>query len=902
MVVAQDVVFAANPDAMWIYDCETLRILRVNRAAICSYRLTEAEFLTKTIGDISASEAGPVLHNRLFKPAEGSPKVQRAIHRRADGSTFPVEIWGFDVTFAGQSARAVTARDITDIVSAEYRQSVLDRAVEREARLRRLAGRIARMGVWQADLVNQTLHWSDETAAIHGHPPGYQPDLESIFDAIVPSQRGRVAAAFRKCAKSGTGFNECHQIITAKGERRWVRSVGEAEWLNNKVISIQGGFQDIDELVQARLGVEKLERQLEQTLDDIGEGFILINPDWTIAFINTEAAGLLGRERLEILGGDMWAAFPDAVGSPLHSALKSTMETQIPSRFEGLYKPLNRRFEVRLHPGANGLAVHFQDVTQARTVLELAQTNEERFHLVAKVANDVIWDRDLVSNTFWWNDNLEILFGHPSTGAASSVDFWIEHIAEVDRPRVIDSLSTLLSAEGRSHWSNQYGFRRADGSIATVLDRGVVVRDGTGRAVRILGSMIDITEQLALEDRLRQSQKLEAIGQLTGGIAHDFNNVLTVILGNAEALREPIGPEDRVHLAEVTAKAATRAAELTSRLLAFARQQPLNPSQVDVDGLVQGIDVMLARILREDIALKIVPGGDGEAMALVDPGQLETAILNLVINAQDAMPEGGDLVLASRSVEPRDAFTELGDAGRDYLLVSVRDTGSGMTPEILARAFDPFFTTKEIGKGSGLGLSMVYGFAQQSGGHVRITSEPGRGTEVQIALPRSRESARYKAPAADPVALVGGSERILVVEDDTLVRNHVVRQLTGLGYEIVVAETGAEALQRVETGEPLDLLFTDVVMPGGMSGPDLAARVRDLRPDLRVLFTSGYSEEVIGSGQHSEISLNLLRKPYRRKELASRIRGALDDAVSATQKFHTPLAGVPSPGHTGADA
>jgi CheY-like chemotaxis protein len=383
-----------------------------------------------------------------------------------------------------------------------------------------------------------------------------------------------------------------------------------------------------------------------------------------------------------------------------------------------------------------------------------------------------------------------------------------------------------------------------------------------------------------MTDALARSERLGAIGRLTGGIAHDFNNLLTVILGNAELLREKLaGSETLRKLADTTAKAAERGADLTQQLLAFSRRQALRPKLVDVNGLIAGMDSLLQRAISARVEMRLAMAPD-VWHALADPAQLEAAILNLCINARDAMPAGGTITIATANIGP-DAAQALaeGELERgEYVSIAVADTGVGMDRATAERAFEPFFTTKEIGKGTGLGLSMVYGFAKQSRGHVRIASERGRGTTVTIYLPRASAAGPAddaKAASARPRMAEWGSERILFVEDDDLVRDHVRGQLEELGYRVTAVANGSEAIAALGRAEPFDLLFTDVAMPGGMSGVDLARAARALRPALPVLFTSGYTGEAGAALTEADQAAHLLRKPFHREELAAKLRAAL---------------------------
>jgi nitrogen-specific signal transduction histidine kinase/CheY-like chemotaxis protein len=388
----------------------------------------------------------------------------------------------------------------------------------------------------------------------------------------------------------------------------------------------------------------------------------------------------------------------------------------------------------------------------------------------------------------------------------------------------------------------------------------------------------DLTQKIAAEEQLRQAQKMEAIGQLTGGVAHDFNNVLTVITGTIDILAEEVsGKPTLAAIVKLISEAADRGAELTAHLLAFARKQPLRPHEVDVNRLVVESARLMRPTLGEHIEIKSTLA-DQLWTALVDPGQLSSALLNLAINARDAMPNGGKLVLETKNVTFDEEYAAAnGDVqAGSYVMVAVSDTGVGMAAAIVDRVFEPFFSTKEVGKGTGLGLSMVYGFVKQSGGHIKVYSEEGHGTTFRLYLPQADAPAVEIAEPAPEIE--GGHETILVVEDDELVRAYVGTQLQGLGYQTLSAANGAQALAIADSGAAFDLLFTDVIMPGAFNGRQLAEAMTQRRPSLKVLFTSGYTENAIIHHGRLDSGVLLLAKPYRKLDLAHMLRIALGSA------------------------
>jgi PAS domain S-box-containing protein len=500
---------------------------------------------------------------------------------------------------------------------------------------------------------------------------------------------------------------------------------------------------------------------------------------------------------------------------------------------------------------------------------ESDQLIREQASLLDK-AKDAIVVRGMDHRVLHWNRGAENLFGWTSKEALGRTT---AELHWVDSEAFQRATAQLLET---GTWRGQTEARRKDGSFAVVEDNWTLVRDEKGAPKSVLAITTDLTERLAMEDQLRQSQRLEAVGQLTGGVAHDFNNLLTVILGNSELLLEELPADSHLRiLAEMTRTAARRGADLTRRLLAFARRQSLHPSPVDVTRLLAGMEGLLRRTLNENIRLKLVRTPNLWP-ALADPSQLEGAVLNLCLNSRDAMPKGGLLTIETAPATLDRAYCDrhAGAKPGRYVMVAVSDTGSGISPASLARVFEPFFTTKGEGKGTGLGLSMVYGFVTQSQGHITIHSEPDKGTTVRMFLPVS--GAPAPAEEAQPASLLveGGSETVLVVEDNDLVRQYSASQFECLGYRVITARSAAEALDIIRGDASVDLLFTDIVMPG-MNGLQLAEVAALLRPDLKVLYTSGYSDNVLTESARNRKGFKILDKPYLPSDLARKVRAVL---------------------------
>lgn len=527
-----------------------------------------------------------------------------------------------------------------------------------------------------------------------------------------------------------------------------------------------------------------------------------------------------------------------------------------------------------------GHCTHFvaveRDITERRQRDSELRRNKERLELISKATNDVIWDWDFISGTVWWNDSITHVFGYPLSELEPGPESWSSRIRPEDLESVLHGIHQVIEGS-ESTWRDEYRFIKSDGQSAHVVDRGFVIRDDSGKAIRMVGSMLDISERLSMEQRLRESQKLETVGHLTGGVAHDFNNLLTVILGNAEMLAEGITDPRLRPLAEMSMDAAQRGAELTNRLLAFARRQPLDPKPTSLNQLVHAMRELVRRTLPEDIELETLLD-PALGIAEIDAGELDTALLNLVVNARDAMPGGGKLTIETANVflDGNYASDHADVVAGSYVMICVSDTGSGMAPETLRRAFEPFFTTKHVGKGSGLGLSMVFGFTKQSGGHIKIYSELGEGTSIKLYFPRVRDARVTLYDPGPERDAEGGTEHILIAEDDDLVIQHLQRMLGSLGYQVTAVRTGPEALDALKANPGIDLLLTDIIMPGGMNGRALADRATELYPSLKVLFTSGYTENAIVHHGRLDPGVELLSKPYTRLELATKVRRVIE--------------------------
>jgi len=515
-----------------------------------------------------------------------------------------------------------------------------------------------------------------------------------------------------------------------------------------------------------------------------------------------------------------------------------------------------------------------RDMTESRKTQEALRESEQLARGIINSAPDAFVQADQRGVIRDWNPQAEALFGWSRDEALGKNVF--DLLGRPDRQGPLKTaLATFLSsgAEQIRQPRREVTARRRNGTEFTAELSITVLKTRDGF---VFNSFIrDLTDKIATEERIRQAEKMEAMGQLTGGIAHDFNNILTVITGTIEILADAV--KDNPQLAAITQmidEAASRGADLTQHLLAFARKQPLEPRETDVNRLIIDTAKLLQRTLGEHVEIESV-FEDETCPAVVDPNQLATALLNLALNARDAMPDGGKLVIETGLVVLDENYTRINGDVRPgaYAMIGVSDTGTGIPAGIIDKVFDPFFTSKGPGKGTGLGLSMVYGFIKQSAGHVKIYSEEGHGTTVKMYLPPASGASLTPESTLAP-ELVGGHETILVVEDDKLVRDYVLTQLHSFGYVTLDAANASEALAMVKSGAAFDLLFTDVIMPG-LNGRQLADEILKIRPGLKVLFTSGYTENAIIHHGRLDEGVLLLAKPYRKSDMAIMIRKAL---------------------------
>ncbi len=632
----------------------------------------------------------------------------------------------------------------------------------------------------------------------------------------------------------------------------------------------------------ARESAARLAGIIESAMD----GIVSIDEEQRIVLVNPAAEAMFGYRERELIGHSLDVLVPEVARAAHPELVRAFAASGTTRRRMGAVGEVNgRRADGETFPietsisqvaigGRKLLTAVVRDISGRRRAQAALLASDERFRQLAESIREVFWLTDVESQAvIYVSPAYETVWGRSVEDLYSSPQSWIDAIHSEDRGRVVDALAKQYVGT----YDEEYRVVLPDGSIRWIRDQAFPVRDPEGRVIRIAGVAEDVTARRQLEEQLRQAQKLESVGLLAGGIAHDFNNLLTVIAGNTEMLLGDLPPEGTAReLALEIERAGERAASLTRQLLAFSRRQVLEPKVLDLNAIVTDTEKMLRRLLGEDIFLEENLSTNVERVHL-DPGHLVQVILNLAVNARDAMPKGGRLTIATAAVElgEEHAARHPRTVPGHYVMLSISDTGCGMPPEVLARIFEPFFTTKGPGRGTGMGLAVVHGIVEQSGGHLEVESQPNLGTTFRMYFPAVEAplAARHEAELVEGVR---GSETVLLVEDEESVRRLGERVLRSFGYAVITAADAGQALERAAAhARPIDLLVTDVVMPG-RGGRELADLLRSSRPGIRVLFTSGYTDDAVVRHGIRQSDVWFLQKPFTPLSLAKKIREVLD--------------------------
>ncbi|WP_210301967.1 PAS domain-containing protein [Methylobacterium brachythecii] len=800
-----------------------------------------------------------------------------------------------------------------------------------EDRLRR-AQEAGGIGVFSVGIVDGVLNPTPEFCRLYGLPERASYPATAFEDLVIPEDRHLISTAENRRRGEPPRDVEYRIRRPDTGELRWIARKGGIERdASGRPVRFSGAAHDVTEQRSARDALRESEGRYRALFESVDDGFCIIE------FFDGPHGPLSDYVHVEAnLGYERHTGIPNIVGQTLRTLAPGeadgwldlyggVLRTGEPIRFERFFVTADRHIDVsaaRVEPASRRqVLVLFRDITGRKRAEEalraserVARENVQRVQL-ALAAGAIIgtWLWDIPSDRFTVDEAFAQSFGlDPAMGRDGlSLAQVIDTVHPDDRAGLTEAITAAIARGGV--YAHQYRTRRADGEYYWLEANGRVDHAPDGTPLSFPGVLIDVQERRAVEaerdrvtamlralnetleqrvadrtaelmqteEALRQSQKMEAVGQLTGGLAHDFNNMLAGISGSLELMQSRMlqgRVSDLERYIAAAQSAAKRAAALTHRLLAFSRRQTLDPKPTDANRLIEGIVDLVRRTVGPSVAVEVV-GAGGLWPTLVDPSQLENALLNLCINARDAMPEGGRIVIetGNRWLDQRAAKERDLEPGQ-YISLCVSDNGTGMTPDVIAKAFDPFFTTKPIGEGTGLGLSMIYGFVKQSGGQVRIYSEVGDGTMVCLYLPRHLGAAAgpEAVPDLSEAARAKAGETVLVVDDEPTVRMLVTEVLEDLGYAAIEAADGASGLKVLQSDVRIDLLVTDVGLPGGMNGRQMADAALVSRPELKVLFITGYAENAALNHGHLAHGMQVMTKPFSLEALAARIRGIIE--------------------------
>jgi two-component system cell cycle sensor histidine kinase/response regulator CckA len=803
------------------------------------------------------------------------PKGQSAVYekeyRRRDGSVFPVELRTYLLRNEENQPTGMWAivRDISERRRDELAIS------EGEQRLR-VAKDAAKLGIYDYDITTGSILWDARVRQLWGVAPDVPVTIDTFFSGLHPEDRSKIRGLLEGALDpSGNGeyYAEYRVISSADGSERWVAATGQVFFENGRPVNLIGTGQDISERKRAEAELRESEERFRNMADTAPVMIWVTGPDKGCTFVNRTWLEFTGRTMEQELGFG-WAVcvHPDD-RQPSYEAFSAAFEARQKFQVESRWRRADGEYRLVLCTGVPRFAPGGSFAGYIGSKIDITDLqSEERFRQLAENIDQVFWMLEIsTQRVLYVSSVFEKVWGVSSAALYQNRDWLIDTVHPEDRDRCTAFLTKLKSEPAEE----TYRIIRPDGSIRWIHDRAFHVYDAKGKPYRVAGIAEDVTAHRELEEKLRQAYKMEAIGRLAGGIAHDFNNLLTVVGGYLHLVLDATPPSDPRHdkLKHILA-ASNRASTLTSQLLAFTRKQLVQPRSVNVNKLLTNMEALLRPVMGEQIHLATDLGSDLPCVK-ADPNQLEQVLMNLAANARDAMPKGGEFRI-------RTAFgSEAAQAGSDRdtgpcVRILISDTGCGMSQNVLEHAFEPFFTTKDVGKGTGLGLSTVYGIIQQNHGTIRVSSSPGRGTTFEILLPAAQEGEDVK-PAASPLENLRGIETILVAEDESGLRKLVCETLEQLGYTVLQAADGREALSVLrEQPRPVDVLLTDVIMPE-IGGPELAKRVRSLVPGTKVIYMSGYTDNTLSSLGLTEPDTEYIQKPFTPAALAEKLRQVLSN-------------------------
>ncbi|HEU6447230.1 MAG TPA: PAS domain S-box protein [Verrucomicrobiae bacterium] len=898
-------LFQANPNPMWVFDLETLQFLEVNEAAIQHYGYTHEEFLNMTIMDIRPPEKNGRRKNPTL---DFSDRGVTWRHRRKDGSLIDVEVIWSPMVFHNRFAALTMASDVTERRRVEHRNAIFSKLSHRMSG----ATTPAEAAMIICDAADGLFIWDDFALDL------YSPERDEVFSLLnittVDGQRVEIPASAQPKAA-----NALVRRVISRGAELLSSVESKDQLASTMLVPIRKGervigilfvqnhlpgsysAQDLEVLQtladQCGGALERLRhqselRETEQRFRDLFENspdaIFVEDMDGTVLDANFAACILNGMTRDQLIGKN---AIRDLVPFKSREQAQKMFQQLAAGKLswaegeslaaDGRVTPVEVRASRIDYAGKPALLLHVRDCSERRATETALQSSEMLFRSVWENSADGMRLTDENGIIVAANDAYSKLVGL-TEAELKDKPFTIVYAESEDR-------ETML-AHHREHFAMRQPERKFERRYTLHTGKSVMLQindsfiEARGQPLLMVSLFRDVTMQRRLEEQLRQSQKMEAIGQLAGGVAHDFNNILTVIHGHASLLLMNNLDDTAARSAQQVVQAAERAAGLTRQLLAFSRRQLIQPKRLDMNKIVGNMSDMLGRLLGEDIALQLNYSAS-PAIVEADAGMMEQVLLNLAVNARDAMPRGGRLSVRISVVEINEAHVQKHPEARagKFVCISKSDTGSGIAPENISRIFEPFFTTKEVGKGTGLGLATVYGIVKQHQGWLEVESTIGKGSTFRVYIPFVGETNGEAEKPTTQLTIRGGEEAILLVEDERPVRELVARVLQKYGYKIFHAGTGAEAMEVWDQHRnEIHLLLTDLVMPGEMNGRDLAEKLWAETPELKVIFTSGYSADIVGKDFKLEPEVNFLQKPYHPQTLALTVRRCLDGKTATS--------------------
>lgn len=890
-------LFDGNPNPMWVFDLETLKFLEVNEATIQEYGYTRAEFLAMTIMDLRPPEKNPKPHSAI-----GKDGILVWRHRRKNGSLLDVEVVWSPMAFRNRFAALALATDVTERQQVEHRNTIFSELSHRLSSVT-TAPEAAMIICKAADAL---FKWDDfaldlyfagrdevfsllNITTVDGQrveiPPALQPKTaNALIRRVVTRGAELLSPAEAKNHSSATMLAPVLKgaqvvgVLFVQNHSPGSFTPSDLEVLKTLADQCSGALE--------RVRAEGQLRQSEQRFRDLFENSpdAILVEDLTGKILDANQAGCLlhGLPRNQLIGKN---AIEDLLPAERRNDARQNFQKLAAGKLswvegetittDGRIIPIEVRAGRMDYNGSPALLLHVRDITQRRSSESAQQSSEMLFRSVWENSVDGMSLTDEAGVVIAVNDAYCKLVGMEASALEGQPFTIVYGAAENPFEMLRQHREQFPRRTARQKIECQRALHNGQTVTLEITDSFVEVNS---RPPLLLSLFRDVTAQRRLEEQFRQSQKMEAIGQLAGGVAHDFNNILTVIHGHASLLGMSQLDESGARSARQITQAAERAATLTRQLLAFSRRQLIQPKRLDMNKTVGNMSDMLGRLLGEDVSLQL-HYSQTPATVEADAGMMEQVLLNLAVNARDAMPRGGQLTIRIAVVEVDDTHVQRQPEARTgrFVCVSKSDTGSGIPPENLAHIFEPFFTTKEVGKGTGLGLATVYGIVKQHQGWIEVESIVGKGTTFRVYIPFVRQAETETINGANPSLVRGGTETILLVEDERPVRELVARLLQKHGYKVWQASSGHDALGLWrEHKRDISLLLTDLVMPGNMNGHDLAEKLHADRPGLKVVFTSGYSADIVGKNFKLEPDLNFLQKPYQPQTLALTVRRCLD--------------------------